>query len=140
LPASAAVVTGLAGAIAEVDPGYLIAAGALLFGLVVFSTLFSGLKPYRLLLADRRGAKEHKPDRWVATPTYEGLSHKGWLQARIHEEEAIYGPLRTKQEFKLTLSPRDLQEALDVERWVLVIVDLCSAVIILELVVGLAFD
>jgi hypothetical protein len=48
--------------------------------------------------------------------------------------------LRTSQRFTLTLRPKDLQQAFDVERWVLVIVQLLFAAIIVELVAGLAFD
>jgi hypothetical protein len=140
LPASAAIVIGLAGGVAHgVDPGYLIAAAILLFVLIVFRTVYSGLSPYRILLAKKLGIQKDQPERFVGT-TVDSSRQEQWLKERICQEGGIYGQLRTQQGFTLTRQPNDLQEAFDVQRWVLIVVQLWFALIILVLVAGLAFD
>jgi hypothetical protein len=141
LPASAAIVIGLAGGVIHgVDRGYLIAAGGLFLFLIAFSAVYSFLLPYRIMLAKAVNADEYQPERYVTTTVDPSLRQERWLEERIRQEERIYGRLRTRQSFTLTLKPKDLQQAFDVERWVFVIVQVLFAAIIVELVAGLAFD
>jgi hypothetical protein len=127
------------GVVHKVDSGYLIAAGALFLILIGFSTIYSSLRPYRIMLAeDPRGGNE--PERTIGATVNSRLPEKRWLEERISQEQRLYGPLRTSQRTWPTLKPKDLQQAFDVERWVFVIVQLLFAAIILVLVAGLAFD
>ena len=58
LPASAAIVIGLAGTVADkVEQWALISAGGLFAAIVIVSMLFGSLRPYRILRARRSGSE-----------------------------------------------------------------------------------
>jgi hypothetical protein len=147
LPASAAIVIGLVGTVGnDVGEGYLIAAVAL-FGLIVLlSMLFSSLAPYRLIRG-RRIAANRVRDKcenddelpFVGNTVGEARDPAIWLYEMLELEDEIYGRLRTSQP---RLLPRkwkdlDLQDAFDIERYALNVVQLMFAAIIIVLVVGI---
>jgi hypothetical protein len=152
LPASAAIVIGLTGATAKkVDPTWIVVAGVLFLWLVMVSTRFSGLAPYRLM----RGRLQRELDEWPGKPKVtsfgfgrDAYSLREWLKAKIELEERICGELRSEQRFSLLRllktfvsrrrSPEDLQEALDVERSAFIVVQVLFVAIIGVLIAGIA--
>jgi hypothetical protein len=137
LPASAAIVIGLAGSAAgKVNPWWIAEAAVLLALLIFISSVYSGLRPYRLIRADRQRDLDPGPD-----DIGFGLSapdRATWLTRKIELEQQVYGPLRERQAFSLTLDVDNLQDALDVERSAFSLVQILFAEIILVLVAGLA--
>ncbi len=132
LPASAAIVIGLAGTVADkVEQWALISAGGLFAAIVIVSMLFSSLRPYRIMRAKRSGstlAFQVPRDRDPAT----------WLERKIAMEESIYGtPYRSQPRLYLSFSPANLQDAFDVERSVLNIVQVLFVLTIAVLLVGI---
>jgi hypothetical protein len=141
LPASAAIVIGLAGSSAgKVNPWWIAEAAVLLATLMFISTVYSGLRPYRLM----RGRRQRRFDRWT-DPASESLAfgldapdRASWLAAKIELEQSIYGPPRREQFANLSLRVDHLQDALDVERSAFSLVSILFAEIVLVLVLGLA--
>lgn len=134
LPASAVVAIGLvATAAEEVARGWLIAAGALVVGMVVMGAVFGELPPYRILRAKKHGGPgcSFAFDRDETDPL-------SWLERKIDLEEKVCGPLRDEQPYTLTREPDNLQEALDVERTASLVVQLLFAATVVVLVLGIA--
>jgi hypothetical protein len=151
LPASAAIVIGLTGATAnKVDDGWILAAGVLFGCLVVVSTLYSGLPPYRVMRGQLQ--REEKLDKWPGTPEVASFGFgrdayklSEWLKAKIELEERLCGALpceqfslfRRPRNFSLTRQPEDLQKALDVERSAFIVVQTLFVAIIGVLIAGI---
>lgn len=135
LPASAAIVIGLAGSVADkLNPLWIVEAAVLLGLLIVISAVYSGLRPYRLIRAEVQG------DGRQLGFDVERSDYEAWLDSKIALEQSIYGPLRRRQKVSLALDVGDLQEAFDVERSAFVGVQLLFAEIIFVLVAGLALS
>jgi hypothetical protein len=140
LPASAAIVIGLTGATADqVDRGWIAFAGVLFVLLVLVSTVYSGLAPYRLI----RGPLQRKEDRWPGSPDVTSFAFgrdannlAEWLEAKIALEERVCGELPSEQRFSLIRRPTNLQQALDVERSAFIVVQILFVAIILTVVLG----
>lgn len=141
LPASAAIVIGLTGTAAgKVDRGWILAAGVLFILLVLVSTVYSGLPPYRLLRAPLQRERDQWPGSSESTSFGFGRDARDlskWLEAKIALEERICGELRGEQGFSLTRSPTNLQQALDVERSAFIIVQILFVGIIIAVVLGI---
>jgi hypothetical protein len=146
-------VIGLVGAVGkDVGEGYLIAAVALFVVIILLSILFSNLAPYRLIRGRRIAAKRAKDKRtdndalpFVSNTVDQASGTSAWLHDMIAFEDQIYGRLRTSQP---RLRPHkwmlphnwkslDLQDAFDLERYVLNVVQLMFAAIIIVLVIGI---
>ena len=134
LPASAAIVIGLAGTVADkVEEWALIGAGGLFAALVIVSMLFSSLRPYRVMRAKWRGSATTLGFAAVA-----GEDAVAWIERKIKMEEELYGSPRSNQpRLSLSFSPPNLQAAFDVERTVLNIVQLLFVLIIGVLLAGI---
>ena len=141
LPAAAAIVIGLAGSAAgKADTWWIVEAAVMLALLIFVSTAYSGLPPYRLLRAVHQRSFEPGADA-PGDPLTFGLGAPGpqtWLKKKIDLEQEICGPLQRDQPVCLRMDVENLQEALNVERWAFVLVQLLFAEIILVLVCGLA--
>ena len=122
LPASAAIVIGLAGTVADkVEQWALIAAGGLFAALVILSILFSSLRPYRIM----RAKSSHAGAGELPFPAPEDDDPTTWLERKTRMEEDLYGKLnRSQPVFRLGFSPSDLQAAFDIERSALNLVQL----------------
>lgn len=142
LPASAAIAIALAGSVGgKVNPLWLGEALAVLGLLIFIGTVYSGLPPYRLLRAERQPDFDpHRPaaDSKEVTFGMKAPDPKVWLTEKINLEQAICGRLRREQPVCLKMDVKNLQEALDVERWAFALSQLLFAEIILVLVIGLA--
>jgi hypothetical protein len=141
LPASAAIVIGLAGTAAgKVHSVWILEAAGLLALLMSISTVYSGLRPYRLLRA--RHQQHFDPGRAeAATGLGFGINAQNretWLNQKIKLEQALCGPLQIRQGFSLSLRAHSLQKALDVERSAFALVQLLFVEIVAVLVTGLA--
>jgi len=142
LPASAAIVIGLTGSAADkVDAWWLVEAAVLLAVLILISIAYSGLPPYRLL----RAAHQRELDPWGDDSRADRLAFGvhapdagAWLKHKIELEERIVGRLREDQAFSLKRDVDNLQDALDVERWASVVVQILFAETVFVLVLGLA--
>jgi hypothetical protein len=155
LPASAGVAIGLAGAVSdEISEGWIWAAGALFIVLVVVSTVFSGLTPYRILRSEKQSrdsqerggnSQRHGRDSKPAMPFafYRNeTSLPKWLEAKITLEQEICGELPRKQRvFYLKLrGVQTLQDAVDVERSAFYVVQGLFGLIIVVLGLGIVMD
>jgi hypothetical protein len=141
LPAAAAIVIGLAGSAAGKANAWWIAEAAVMLALLIFvGTTYSGLRPYRLFRAAHQRFFEPGPAASGRQLTF-GLGApdlETWLKQKIELEQQLCGPLEPTQPVSLRLNVENLQEALNVERWAFVLVQLLFAEIILVLVAGLA--
>jgi hypothetical protein len=134
LPASAAIVIGLAGTVADkVESWALITAGGLLAVIVIVSILFGSLRPYRLM----RATASKKASTDLGSTVASDVDEATWLRAKIELEQRLYGKLDPRQHLRLEFRPTDLQEAFDVERTVLNIVQLLFVLIISALLIGI---
>ena len=145
LPASAGIAISLVGTLADgVNDGWLIVAAGLFVLLVVVSTLYSGLWPYRRLrakyeneLADHRdpgpnGGQEPQELGWR-----EDVSAREWLEHAIELERRIYGPLRIGQRpVRPPFGIASLQDGFDAERTGLYVVQLVFVGVIVALIIG----
>jgi hypothetical protein len=134
LPASAAIVIGLAATVADkVEMWALISAGGLMLGIVALSMLYSGLRPYRIMRARAEGKRSAD----LGSPVLPEDDEAGWLDAKIKLEQTIYGELDTRQRPSLWLRPKDLQQAFRVERTLLNIVQFLFVLVIIDLLLGI---
>lgn len=134
LPASAAIVIGLVGSVAgRVGVGWLAGAAVLLVVLIVIGLAYADLPPYRLL----RGARQ--PAGGIAF-SLDAKDEADWLRRKIELEEELCGKSRTTQRFNLRREVDNLQDALDVERWASVLVQLLFAEIVVALVLGITMQ
>jgi hypothetical protein len=141
LPAAAAIVIGLAGSAAgKVNVWWIVEAAVMLALLIFVSTVYSGLRPYRLLRAIHQRSFEPglAPSGDRLTFGLGAPDPQTWLKQKIELEQKICGALQRTQPFCLGMDVKNLQEALDVERSAFVLVQLLFAEIILVLVFGLA--
>jgi hypothetical protein len=130
LPASAGIVIGLAGAVADhIEEWAIWAAGGVFVAIVLVSLFNSSLPPYRVLRALH--AKEDGYD--LNDPT---IDAKAWLKRKIALEKAIYGTPGEPTP-RTMLRPKTLQQAFDIERRALFIVQSLFAAIILALLAGI---
>lgn len=142
LPASAAIVIGLTGTAADkVSTGWILGAAFLLALLMLISGFYSGLPPYRVLRARRQ--KEVEAKGRIGNPEHDKLGFgleasnpEIWLRKKIELEEQVCGPLTRDQPVSLSREVGNLQDALNVERWALVVVQVLFAEIIFVLVTG----
>ena len=115
---------------------------ALLAAIVSISSVYSGLRPYRLI----RGKLQREIDPGRPDPDRGELGfgvvnvHDPalWLKEKIDLEQKICGPLREEQTFSLSRDVVNLQDALDVERSAFLVVQILFAEILLLLVAGIA--
>jgi hypothetical protein len=143
LPASAAVVIGLAGSsIGKVGVGWLAGATLLLVLLIVTSTVYAGLAPYRVVRGKAQRSFEetlgtaHRDPRFAFAPDAE--DPVAWLEQKIKLEEKICGPILESESFCLRMNINTLQEAVNVEHSASILVQLLFAEIVLGLVLGIA--
>ena len=123
LPASAAVVTGIAVAAAgKVHWGFAIAVGVVFILLLRVSTVSSGLKPYRKLRRDSQAAFDPFNGGSIVFREHETRLEE-WLRHKVQLEAQVYDPLAA---------------ALDRERGAANLVQGLFLLIIAILIVGLA--
>jgi hypothetical protein len=143
LPASAAIAIGLIGSAADkVDRGWIAAAGTLFVILICVSGCYSGFAPYRLRRGKLQGNYEpcdgNKKRKTLGFGYDPAVDLPTWLHGKIKLEEKICGPLPTEQKLSLRRSKQmNLQDALDVERSALLLVQGLFAEIIAVLVLGI---
>jgi hypothetical protein len=140
LPASAAVLTGIVGALeGKVAWGWAAVAASIFVMLLAVSVRFAGLKPYRGL---RRDHQHHFDPSW--REEYIGFRRdevdlEKWLLSKISLEERICGPLGERERrWWPTQQAASLGQALDVERAAANIVLGLSLAIVVVLVIGIA--
>jgi hypothetical protein len=130
LPASAAIVLGLAGTVADRIPSWALWITLGLFlTIIAFSILSSRLPPYRVLRARTISREGHNLDDPRLTPAE-------WLARSIKLEQDIYGRLGAPTKWN-TLRPKTLQQGFDLERRALNLVQVLFAGIILVLLLGI---
>jgi hypothetical protein len=132
LPASAAIVIGLAATVADkAEQWSLITAGGLMILIVSASILYSSLPPYRIMRA-----KTQPPPRELGSPVASGNDEAKWLKDKIALEQKIYGNLETSQHPRVWPWPKDMQEAFRMERTILNFVQVMFLLVILDLLLG----
>jgi hypothetical protein len=130
LPASAGIVIGLAGAVADrIDEWAIWTAGGLFVAIILMSWFNSSLPPYRALRADHVKKRGYHLD----DPALDAVA---WLYRKISLEHDIYGKLGEQTSWT-TLRPNTLQQAFDIERRALNIVQGLFALIILVLLAAI---
>jgi len=143
LPASAAIVIGLAGSAADdVNKLWVVEAALLLALLMFISTVYSGLRPYRLLRARRQAHFDPAlaEDGKELVFGLQAPDRATWLQQKIKLEQELCGSLQLGQPFFLSLQVDNLQEALNVERSAVALVQILFAEIVFVLVIGIVMN
>jgi hypothetical protein len=148
LPASAAIAIGLVGSAgSKVNPLWIVEAAALLAAIVLISTVYSGLRPYRLIRGELQPEYEPQGPGNPGRPDPEGERFAFgvdvekpalWLEKKIELEGKICGRLSTEQRFSLALHVTNLQDALDVERSASMLVQILFVELIFVLAAGIA--
>jgi hypothetical protein len=126
---------------------WVVEAAALLAAIVLLSTVYSGLRPYRLI---RGGAPREYESRGPGNPGRPDPDDERfafgvdvdnstlWLEKKIELEERICGRLSEEQRFSLSLDVTNLQDALDVERSAFMLAQILFVELIFVLVAGIA--
>ena len=142
LPASVAVVTGIAAAAAgKVDLLFAILAGVVFAGVLAVSIFFGGLKPYREIRAVYQGAVDPNFEREAASLPFrkDDADLADWLNKKIELERRIYGPLIDRK-WRWVPLPKveSLRDGIVTERAAANIVQALFLVIAAILIIGIA--
>jgi membrane protein implicated in regulation of membrane protease activity len=132
LPASAAIVIGLAGTVAGEIPDWAIWTTLALFAVIMaISVVSSRLLPYRKLRAKREQDPRYElNDRSLTTP-------ESWLLRKIELEKAIYEGGPDESTWSAAIKPRTLARGFAFEHAALNIVQTLFAAIVIVLLVGI---